>query len=152
MAHLAERGCRYSIGVTTHKVVAERIERIPEEAWQPVADYPDTGVCQLAETRLGDERLVVRCVHLRAQDDQTELFAYCRHFAFVTNRGEDTYTVDPEHRQHAEGELAIRDLKDQALVHFPSGRYGANAAWTVIVCLAHNLRSLLKIRTLSRRV
>ena len=33
----------------------------------------------------------------------------------------------------------IRDLKDQALAHFPSGRFNANAAWTVIACLAHNL-------------
>jgi hypothetical protein len=36
-------------------------------------------------------------------------------------------------------ELAIRDLKDSALAHFPSGRFDANAAWTVIACLAHNM-------------
>ena len=36
-------------------------------------------------------------------------------------------------------ELAIRDLKDQALAHFPSGQFLANAAWTVIAALAHNL-------------
>jgi hypothetical protein len=47
---------------------------------------------------------------------------------------------DREHRQHAEVELAIRDLKDQALAHFPSGHFGANGAWTVIACLAHNLQ------------
>jgi len=44
-----------------------------------------------------------------------------------------------EHRQHAVVELCIRDLKDQALEHFPSGQFNANAAWTVIACLAHNL-------------
>ena len=140
LAHLAEKGCRYSVAVTMHRVVAERIALIPEEAWQPVADYPDTGVCELAETTLGDERLVVRRVHLHAQEDQSELFAYWRHFAFLTNRSEDLHTVDREHRQHAEVELAIRDLKDQALAHFPSGRFGANGAWTVIACLAHNLQ------------
>ena len=47
--------------------------------------------------------------------------------------------VEAEHRQHAVVELAIRDLKDQALAHFPSGRFFANAAWTVIAALAHNL-------------
>src|SRR2546426_6209118 len=140
LAYLAAKGCRYSVAVTMHRVVAERIALIPEQAWQPVADYPETGVCELAETRLGDERLVVRRVHLHAQDDQTELFAYWRYFAFVTNRSEDPHTVDREHRQHAEGELAIRDLKDQALAHLPSGRFGANGAWTVIACLAHNLQ------------
>ena len=36
-------------------------------------------------------------------------------------------------------ELAIRDLKDQALADFPSGKFLANAAWTVIAALAHNL-------------
>jgi hypothetical protein len=50
------------------------------------------------------------------------------------------HVVDREHRQHAECELAIRDLKDQALAHFPSGSFAANSAWTVIACLAHNLQ------------
>ena len=36
-------------------------------------------------------------------------------------------------------ELAIRDLKEQALAHFRSGRMHANSAWTVIAALAHNL-------------
>jgi hypothetical protein len=73
---LRENGCSYSIGVTTHKIVAARIALIPEDAWQPVADYPDTGVCELAETTLGDDRLIVRRVHLHAQEDQAELFTY----------------------------------------------------------------------------
>jgi len=34
--------------------------------------------------------------------------------------------------------LAIRDLKDQALAHFPSGDFHANGAWTVIAAIAHN--------------
>jgi len=140
IAYLAEKSCRYSIGVSLQKVVAERIARIPEAAWQAVPDYPDTGTCELAETTLGDERLIVRRVHLHAQEAQTELFAYWRHFAFVTNRSDDMHTVDREHRQHAEVELVIRDLKDQALSHFPSGRFAANSAWTVIACLAHNLQ------------
>src|SRR2546423_9120270 len=140
MAYLAGKACRYSIGVTMQKPVLERIGNIPEQAWQPVTDYPESGVCELAETTLGEERLIVRRVHLHAQDEQTELFPYWRHFAFVTNRSEDMRLVDREHRQHAEVELAIRDLKDQALAHFPSGRFAANAAWSVIACLAHNLQ------------
>jgi hypothetical protein len=138
-AYLAEQRCRFSIGVTMHKVVVEQIAKIPEADWQPLTDYPATGVCQVAETTLGDHRLVVRRVHLHAQDEQTELFAYWRHFAFITNRAEELHTVDREHRRHAEVELVIRDLKDQALCHFPCGRFAANGAWTVIACLAHNL-------------
>src|SRR5439155_20316341 len=54
-------------------------------------------------------------------------------------RSEALELVEAEHRQHAVVELTIRDLKDQALAHFPSGRFNANSAWTVIACLAHNL-------------
>ncbi len=58
-ARLRENGCVYSIGVTMHQVVTARIALIPDDAWQPVTDYPDTGVCELAETTLGDDRLIV---------------------------------------------------------------------------------------------
>jgi len=71
--------------------------------------------------------------------------------------------VRSEHRQHAVVELVIRDLKAQALAHFPSGQFHANAAWTVIACLAHNLlrwtdllglpdRTISAARTLRRRL
>ena len=139
IARLREQGCAFSIGVTMHQIVTAQIALIADDAWQPVADYPDSGVCELAETTLGAERLIVRRVHLHAQDEQTELFAYWRHHAFITNRTEPMHDVDAEHRQHAQVELVIRDLKDQALAHFPSGHYSANSAWTVIACLAHNL-------------
>jgi hypothetical protein len=139
ISYLEAKGCLYSISVTQHKRMAERIAEIPSSVWQAVPDYPETGVCELAETTYGGRRLVVRRVHLHAQEGQEELFAYWRHFAFLTNRAEDMHTVDAEHRQHAEVELAIRDLKDQALAHFPSGLFNANAAWTVIACLAHNM-------------
>lgn len=139
IAYLEAKGLRYSIAVTQHKRMAERIAQITESAWEPVPDYPETGICELAETTYGGRRLVVRRVHLHAQEGQEELFAYWRHFAFLTNREEDMHTVDAGHRDHAEVELAIRDLKDQALAHFPSGSFAANAAWTVIACLAHNL-------------
>jgi len=136
IAYLEAKDCLYSIAIKLHKPIAERIAEIPESAWRPLPDYPEAGVCELAETTYGERRLIVRRVHLHAQEGQQELFAYWRRFAFLTNRGEDMHTVDREHRQHAEIELAIRDLKDQALAHFPSG---SNAAWTVIACLAHNM-------------
>ena len=67
VARLREQGCRYSIGVKLHRAVTARIALIAEDAWQPIADYPDTGVCELAETTLGQDRLIVRRVHLHAQ-------------------------------------------------------------------------------------
>ena len=136
-AKLRAKGCRYSIGIRVLRPVAAAIEAIPDEQWRPVADYPETGTAEIAETVLGDERLVVRRVC--TLDDQQQLFATWQHFAFVTNRSEPLELVEKEHREHAVVELVIRDLVDQALAHFPSGRFNANAAWTVIACLAHNL-------------
>ena len=86
IAYLQAKGCLYSISVPQNKRIAERIAEIPEAAWQPVADYPETGICELAETTYGGRRLIVRRVHLHAQEGQEELFAYWRHFAFLTNR------------------------------------------------------------------
>ena len=136
-AKLRTKGCLYSIGVRLTKPVAAAIEAIPEEAWQRLDDYPETGEAEIAETTLDDDRLIVRRVRIR--DAQPQLFATWQHFAFISNRTEPLELVEKEHREHATIELVIRDLKDQALRHFPSGRFNANAAWTVIACLAHNL-------------
>ena len=118
--------------------VRELVERLAEDAWQTIEDYPDTGAAQIAETTLDGRRLIVRRVRTLG-GDQGELFATWQHFPFLTNRSEPIETVEAEHRQHAVVELVIRDLKDQALAHFPSGHFHANAAWTVIAALAHNL-------------
>jgi hypothetical protein len=138
IARLERTGWRYSIGVRLRFWVTDAIEAIPEDAWRPLDDYPDDGEAQIAETTApGGRRLVVR--RTRLVGCQAELWPDWRHFAFITNRIEPLELVESEHRQHAVIELAIRDLKDQALAHFPSGRFNANAAWTVIACLAHNL-------------
>ncbi len=70
---------------------------------------------------------------------QAALWPDWRHHAFITNRTEALELVEAEHRQHAVIELAIRDHKDGALRHAPSGHYPANAAWCVIAALAANL-------------
>jgi hypothetical protein len=136
-AKLDRAGWEFSIGVRLQPAVRAAIEAIDEAAWQMLADYPKTSIAQIAETTLGGRRLVVRRV--RTLDRQGQLLPSWELFPFVTNRSDDLATVEAEHRQHAVVELAIRDLKDQALAHFPSGRFHANAAWTVIAALAHNL-------------
>jgi len=137
MARLENSGWTYSIGVRRQGAVPAAIAAIPETDWQPLEDYPDDGEAQIAQTMIGQQRLVVR--RTRLVGPQAELWPDWRHFAFLTNRTDSLETVEAEHRQHAVVELAIRDLKDQGLAHFPSGRFYANAAWTVIAALAHNL-------------
>ena len=85
----------------------------------------------------GRQRLIVRRTRLLGA--QAEFWPDWRHHAFLTNRTDPLERSRQDQRQHAVVELAIRDLKDQALAHFPSGKFLANAAWTVIAALAHNL-------------
>jgi hypothetical protein len=136
-ARLESAGWSYSIGVRQQKHIKAAIAAIPETDWQVLTDYPEAGEAQIAQTMLAGKRLIVRRTRLLGA--QAELWPDWRHFALLTNRTEHITTVEAEHRQHAVVELAIRDLKDQALAHFPSGKFSANAAWTVIAALAHNL-------------
>jgi hypothetical protein len=131
------RGVEFSIGVKQRKPIRALIDQIPEADWVTLADYPQDGEAQIAETKLGDWRLIVRRTRLVGK--QAELFPNWQYFAFASNRTEPLLLVEAEHREHAVVELAIRDLKDQALAHFPSGQFHANSAWTVIAALAHNL-------------
>jgi hypothetical protein len=136
-AKLEQAGWTYSIGVRMAKHVRDVVDLIDETAWTTITDYPDSGEAQIAETLLGNRRLIVR--RTRLVGAQAELFPDWRHFPFLTNRSDAIAVVEAEHRQHAVVELVIRDLKDQALAHFPSGEFHANGAWTVIGALTHNL-------------
>jgi hypothetical protein len=133
---LEKAGWQYSIGVRMIKTVRAAVEQVDEDAWQSI-DYPDGGEAQIAETVYGGRRLIVR--RTRLIGPQAELWPDWRRFCFLTNRDEDIALVEAEHRDHAVVEQVIADLKDQALAHFPSGHYSANAAWTMLAALAHNL-------------
>ena len=136
-ADLHARGVEFSIGVKLTKTIRALIEQIDQTAWVTVADYSEGGEAQVAETQLKSFRLIVRRTRLIGA--QAELFPDWRYHCFATNRTIPTLVADTDHRDHASIELAIRDLIDQALAHFPSGRMHANSAWTVIAALAHNL-------------
>jgi hypothetical protein len=161
MARLEKAGWTYSIGVRLQAHIKAAITVIPEADWLPLTDYPDAGEAQIAQTMIGQQRLIIRRTRLLGA--QAELWPDWRHFAFLTNRTGALQVVEAAHRQHAVVELAIRDLKDQALAHFPSGKFYANAAWTVIAALAHNLlrwthlialpgQTIRAARTLRRRL
>jgi hypothetical protein len=134
---LAGKGVLYSISVRLTAPTVAAIELIAEDAWVRLADYPETGEAQIAETTINGERLIVRRVRLVGA--QAQLFPTWRHYAALTSRTEPLAIVEAEHRDHANIELEIRDLVDQALAHAPSGQFNANAAWTVTATIAHNL-------------
>jgi hypothetical protein len=72
MRALDRQGVGFSIGVKQSKTIRALIEQIPETDWVTVTDYPDTGEAQIAETRLGSWRLIVRRTRLVGQ--QADLF------------------------------------------------------------------------------
>jgi hypothetical protein len=137
LARLRAHDVRFSITVRQTKPVLRAIAAIGEGAWVDIC-YPDSGIAQVAETRLRGDRLIVRRV--RHRTDQGQLFPTWDYHAFVTDRPGSPVALDADHRRHAVVELAIRDAKQgSGLNHHPSGKFFANAAWLVLVCLAHNL-------------
>jgi hypothetical protein len=139
MGLLHARGIAFSIAVKQHKAIRAVIDQIPESDWAAVEDYPDSGEAQVAEGRHTGTGFRVIARRTRLIGPQADLFPNWRHHAFMTNRDLPVLVADTDHRDHATVELAIRDVKDQALAHFPSGHFAANMTWTVIAALAHNL-------------
>lgn len=139
IATLGRLNVRYTMAVRTNtKGIAEAIASIDESAWVDI-DYTPDGVAQVAECTYKDLRLVVRRTRLLDRR-QLRLWPNWRHFAFLTDLGGDTASVDAFHRAHAVVELDIRDLKEGAgLEHVPSGHFSANGAWLQCALLAHNL-------------
>jgi hypothetical protein len=139
IAVLARHRVRYTMAVRTNTpAVAAAIAVIDETSWKEI-DYTPDGQAQVAETRYGGRRLVVRRTRLTDRR-QAQLWPDWRHFAFLTDLDDDPVEVDAFHRAHARVELAIRDLKEGAgLEHCPSGNFSANSAWLQCAVLAHNL-------------
>jgi hypothetical protein len=50
IARLQQAGWLYSTSVRLQFWVPAAIKQIPEQAWQPLEDYPDDGEAQIAET------------------------------------------------------------------------------------------------------
>ena len=92
---------------------------------------------ELAETWWGTDRMIVRRTIILG--DQAALFDTWRYHAFHTDRRGPAAVLDADHRDHAVIELVNRELKAGAWAHCPSGKFEANAAWSVIGTLAHNL-------------
>jgi hypothetical protein len=136
LAWLRAHDVRFSITGRQTKPVRRAIAAIGEGAWVDIC-YPDSGVAQVAETRLRGDRLIVRRV--RHRTDQGRPLAARDYHTFVTDRPGSPVELDADHRRHAVVELAIRDAKrGSGLNHHRSGKFLAHAAWLVLVCLAHD--------------
>src|SRR6478735_5418450 len=152
----------FSVTVRMNPAVTKAIASIPDTSWTTIK-YPNAiwdaeqerwvSEAQVAETgftaftshpkkRQVQCRLVVRRVQRlnpAAKQGQDELFRMWRHHGFVTNSTLTAVAADETHRDHAIIEQVIAELKSGPLAHAPSGRFGANAAWLALACLAFNV-------------
>ncbi len=137
LIQLEKLDVRYSMAIRAGtKGIKEIIEAIDEDVWSEIPYTPD-GQAQVAETIYHNRRLVIRRTRLIGK--QAELWPNWRYFGFLTDLGGTTVEADQFQRNRAVIELSIRDLKDSALEHLPSGDFSANGVWLSCAALAHNL-------------
>jgi hypothetical protein len=148
-------GARFSLAWTKNPAVAAAIDAIDQDAWTPVrypgaVRDPDTGawisdaeVAEIAYTAFASTRqpVTARLIVRRVKDARypDALFPVWRYHPFFTDSTEPVTAADITHRRHAIIETVFADLIDGPLAHMPSGRFGANSAWTLCAAIAHNL-------------
>lgn len=140
-----DHDARVSISVRLQRTHHELIEKIPQASWKQIP-YWQEGSAAVAETTytpFGGKRVyrfIVRRVEPTPGSQLWLRGLSYSYFAFITDRQGEMLELEADHRQHAEIELVIRDLKyGLGLNHMPSGKFGANAAWLALNVIAHNL-------------
>jgi hypothetical protein len=155
IAAVVKAGARFSFAIARNPAVDTAIARIVDDAFIPVAypgavTDPDTGelisdahVAEVEYTAFAGTRyeITARLIVRRVLDANTQdpLFPVWRYHPFFTNTTEPVAQADITHRQHAICETVWSDLIDGAWAHQPSGSFAANAAWTVLAAITHNL-------------
>jgi len=152
---VVKAGAMFSFAIAGNPAVDAAISGIDDEQYTPVhypgaVVNPDTGalisnaaVAEVPYTAFAGTRhestgrLVVR----RVLDANTQdpLFPVWRHHPFFTNTTEPATDADITHRQHAICETVWSDLINGPWAHQPSGWFPANAAWTILAAICHNL-------------
>ena len=162
VATAARYHARVSLTTGSNPSVNTAIGAIGEDAWTPI-HYPqafvdtetgelvsDAEVAEIAylaftsrpQAQQVTGRLIVRRVkRLNPQTaaGQDELFTSWRHHAVFVTSSFQMLQAEAQHRGHAIVEQVIADAAASALAHLPSGSFQANAAWTVLWAIAHNL-------------
>lgn len=156
-------GARFSATARLTKTVAKAITSIDDAAWTairyPNAIYDDDEQRWISDAEVAEvtftaftgrrpaehvtARLIVRRVRRlnprTVAAGQTEAFAVYRYHAVFTDSPEPTLTAEATHRDHANIEQVIVELKNCPLAHLPCGSFAANRAWLVCAAISDNL-------------
>jgi Transposase DDE domain group 1 len=155
--HWSARGWRFAVSAVMSGQLRAAVEALPDEAWQAWAEERGGVVREWAEVAYVPSRVVerkdqapYRYVAIRVRQTQGRLFGDgtpIKHFAVVSNDWQTEGAALLEWQRGKAGtiEHVNRVLKDElAAGVYPSGKFGANAAWLRLQVLTLNLLELLK--------
>lgn len=146
----------FAVSARMSPELRKAMNAIPEKEWQTFGKEADGTLRQWAEVAFvpGEktekkEIWPLRYVGLRLLKAQGVLFAdgsdrHCH--AIITNRDEDGAWLLNWHREKAGTIERVHDEIKNGLGggRMPSGKFGANAAWFRITCIAYNVISALR--------
>ena len=136
--------------------LAQAVKNVPDTQWFTVATEKDGTLRQCAEVDFVPGEKVekksiepLRYVGLRLLKPQGDLFSdgHGRHFhAVLTNRTEESAWILTWQRAKAGTIEHIHDELKNGLGggQLPSNKFGANAAWFRIACMAHNVLQAIR--------
>jgi Transposase DDE domain group 1 len=155
--HWHGRGWRFAVSADMSPALKKTVATLPEAAWQVWQEEARGTVREWAEVAYVPDRpreqrdaQPYRYVAIRVRKAQGELFADgnpSKHFAVVTNDWETDGQALLAWQRGKAGtiEHVNRTLKDElAAGVYPSGKFGANAAWRRLQVMTLNLLECLK--------
>jgi hypothetical protein len=155
--HWQARGWRFAVSAAMSHQLQQAVMALPETAWQVWVQEPSGTVREWAEVAYVPDQPTeqrttqpYRYVAIRVRKAQGELFAdgnQSKHFAVVSNDWETDGQALLAWQRGKAGtiEHVNRTLKDELGAGvYPSGKFGANAAWLRLQCLTLNLLECLK--------
>ena len=161
--HWASRGWRFAVSADMTPALRQEVGLLPEATWQFWSQEADGVVREWAEVPFVPNRRTerrdsqpYRYLAIRVRQPQGRLFGdgnTAKHFAVVTDDWEtEGRALLAWHRgkqgtvEQATGPVGVhRVLKDELGAGvYPSGKFGANAAWLRLQVLTHNLLELFK--------
>jgi hypothetical protein len=164
LAHWDQRGWKFGVSADMTPQLREEIERVLPEQWRLWKVEKEGYVREWAEVpfvpgKVAEKRDTMphRYLAIRIRSPQGVLFAdgtRTKVFAVVTNDWETEGQALLEWHRGKAGtvEHAHRVLKDElAAGVYPSGKFGANAAWLRLQVLTHNLLVLMKAVALDKQ-
>jgi hypothetical protein len=141
----------FAISAPLSQELARVVKAVGAKRWKTLEKEVDGTLRQWAELDFvptepyeNKERQPLRYIGIRLLKPQGELFADGndrQHFAIVTNRPEEGGWIVNWQRQKAGSVEQTHDQLKNGLgaAHMPSQKFGANAAWFRIACVAYNV-------------